>query len=339
MKFMDKQTANASDLGFVVIGRNEGDRLKAGLRAIQTLCPDSPVVYVDSGSTDDSVAFATSLDMAVVELDLSIPFTAARARNAGFDALIAKTPGLAYVQFMDGDCEVQPGWIEAALDTLATHHDIGIVSGRRVEKFPEASTFNTLIDIEWDTPIGERLAVLGDMCVKVAAVEAIEGFSEQIIAAEDDDFCLRARRAGYKTYRIDATMSYHDANIMHLSQWYRRAKRAGHGYANINRIHGNGPEKYFRRELISVTAWGGCVPIAFLAGLVIQPWLSVFILALYAFSIIRSTRRRLGDGDSFKIAATYSVLIFTGKIAEFLGVIQYWKNHLLSRKHQLIEYK
>jgi len=331
--------SNSSAAGFVVIGRNEGDRLKAGLKAIQTLCPDSPVVYVDSGSADDSVAFARSIAMDAVELDLSIPFNAARARNAGFRKLLSENSSLRYVQFMDGDCELIPGWIETAVNMLEESEKIAIVSGRRVEKFPDASVFNTLVDIEWNTPTGESTAVLGDMCVRVSAFREIGGFDEKIIAAEDDDLCLRARRAGYKIYRLDATMSLHDADIMHLSQWYRRSKRGGHGYANIHHIHGSGPDRHFRRELISVIFWGGCMPLAFVFFLILEPAIAMLILVLFGFFVSRTIFRRLKRGDSLKIAFCYGLLIFTGKIPELMGVIEYWKNRLLSRQHQLIEYK
>lgn len=336
---MDQQSESSSSTGFVVIGRNEGERLKSGLNAIQKLCTSSNVVYVDSGSTDGSVTFARSLGIEVVELDLSIPFTAARARNAGFQQLCAVNPDIKYVQFMDGDCELFPGWIKTATQVLADNEQIAVVSGRRVEKFPDASIYNTLMDIEWNTPIGETLAVLGDMCVKASVFKEIGGFAENIIAAEDDDVCLRVRLAGYKIFRLDATMSRHDANIMHLSQWYRRSKRGGHGYANINHIHGNGPDKYFRRELMSVMVWGGCVPLAFLLFLPIQPKIAAAILALYCIFISKTIVRRLKLGDPLKIAFAYGVLIFTGKIPELMGVFEYWKNRLLSRKHQLIEYK
>ncbi len=336
---MENQDSDTRALGFVVIGRNEGERLKAGLHAIAKLCPDSPVVYVDSGSTDDSVAFVTSIGMRVVELDLSIPFTAARARNAGFDTLIKLHPGLRYVQFMDGDCELLPGWVETAVAALEDHKKNAVVSGRRLEKFPRASIYNTLMDIEWNTPVGETLAVLGDMCVKVAVFKEINGFNERIIAAEDDDLCLRARRAGYRIYRLDAEMSRHDANIMHLSQWYRRSRRGGHGYANINHLHGAGPDKYFRRELVSVAVWGGCVPLAFSFFLLVNPPVAVLIFLLYALFIAKTVGRRLKMGDSLNVALAYGVLIFTGKVPELMGVFQYWKNRLLARKHQLIEYK
>jgi glycosyltransferase involved in cell wall biosynthesis len=45
-----------NDVAVVAIGRNEGDRLKACLRSVVDVA--ALVVYVDSGSTDDSVAFA-----------------------------------------------------------------------------------------------------------------------------------------------------------------------------------------------------------------------------------------------------------------------------------------
>ncbi len=326
-------------LGFVVIGRNEGDRLKTGLKAIQSLTPDAPIVYVDSGSTDDSVTFAQSLSITVVELDMSIPFTAARARNAGFERLLSDHPSLLYVQFMDGDCELLPNWVESAISGLESNGSIGIVSGRRSERYPEVSIYNTLIDIEWNTPVGEILAVLGDMCVKVEAFNKIDGFNETIIAAEDDDFCLRARRAGYKTYRLDALMSKHDANILHLSQWYKRSKRGGHGYANIHHLHGKGPEKYFLKEIKSVTFWGFLVPASFIFFLFTAPFISLLIICGYTAFIGKTVLRRIRSGDSLPTAIAYGALIFTGKIPEFMGILQYCKNHLLSRKHQLIEYK
>jgi GT2 family glycosyltransferase len=326
-------------LGFVVIGRNEGERLKSGLKAIQSICPQAPIIYVDSGSNDDSVNFAREHGITTVELDMSIPFTAARARNIGFSTLLKHNQHLHYVQFLDGDCELLPGWVDIATDYLSKNKDVGIASGRRSERFPDASIYNQLIDIEWNTPSGEILAVLGDMCVKVEVFNKIEGFNETIIAAEDDDFCLRARRTNYKTFRLDANMSKHDANIMKLTQWYRRSKRGGHGYANIHHLHGKGPEQYFKREIKSVVFWGALIPTAFILFLFLLPPVSVLILLGYIAFISKTIVRRRRLGDPLKTAIAYGLLIFSGKISEFMGMLQYYKNHLLSRKHQLIEYK
>src|SRR3982074_2080568 len=61
-----------SNLGVVVIGRNEGHRL---ITCLDSLSDALTVIYVDSGSTDRSVQAAQDRGIHVVELDLSIPFT------------------------------------------------------------------------------------------------------------------------------------------------------------------------------------------------------------------------------------------------------------------------
>ena len=103
-----------SAVGAVVIGRNEGIRLQ---RCLKSLVPQvAHLVYVDSGSQDDSVAFARSLGATVVELGTETPFTAARARNAGFEALMGLAE-LDFVQFIDGDCTVGSckEWLQSRL--------------------------------------------------------------------------------------------------------------------------------------------------------------------------------------------------------------------------------
>jgi glycosyltransferase involved in cell wall biosynthesis len=108
----------ACRVGAVLIGRNEGARL---LRCLASVTGKAVrVVYVDSGSTDGSVAAAAAAGAEVVVLDMAQPFTAARARNAGIERL-RTGPQLDYIQFVDGDCELQPNWIDTALAFLNSH--------------------------------------------------------------------------------------------------------------------------------------------------------------------------------------------------------------------------
>jgi glycosyltransferase involved in cell wall biosynthesis len=101
--------------GAVAIGRNEGARLA---RCLESLSMAAALVYVDSGSTDGSVQLALDHSADVIELDMTIPFTAARARNAGFRRMREIAPDLLYVQFMDGDSELIDSWMERALSFM-----------------------------------------------------------------------------------------------------------------------------------------------------------------------------------------------------------------------------
>ena len=121
-------------IGVVVIGRNEGQRLERCLMSLMGRADQ--LVYVDSGSSDGSVQLANRLGVEVVALDMTQPFTAARARNEGFACLQGIVPGIRHVQFVDGDCEVDAGWLGKAQAFLDQHPDVAVVCGRRRERFP-----------------------------------------------------------------------------------------------------------------------------------------------------------------------------------------------------------
>ena len=152
---------------------------------------------MDSGSTDKSRDLARSLGVEVVELDLSRPFTAARARNEGLDRLRDVLPGVEYVQFVNGDCEVRAEWIETARSALEADEKLAVVCGRRRERFPEASIYNTLADMEWDTPIGPAQSCGGDALFRNAALEAVGGYDPSVIAGEEPEMCFRLRAGGW----------------------------------------------------------------------------------------------------------------------------------------------
>lgn len=333
------QNTNSKNVGFILIGRNEGERFKIGLNAVRKLYPHSPVVYVDSGSTDDSVAFASSMGVSITELDMSEPFTAARARNAGARALLKDHPDLFWLQFLDGDCEVLEGWVEKGLEMLSEDSTIGIVSGRRAERFPQNSLYNRLIDMEWNTPIGEIMGVPGDMLMSVEMYNKADGFNDALIAGEDFDLCLRCKNLGFRTYRIDAPMSMHDADIMHFSQWAKRTKRGGHAYANLHHIHKGENAANFTRKIFSIFVWGACIPLMLIASLILWPTGILVILIFILLMVAKNTIKRMNEGDEFDFAWRYSALGYIAKAPELMGVVEYWQVLKSNRKHTLIEYK
>lgn len=204
--------------GLVAIGRNEGERLRACLESV--LNELEHIVYVDSGSTDGSVELAKSMGVCVVELDMSLNFTAARARNAGWRALLEQMPDVDCVQFVDGDCVIERGWLHAAREFLAVNQDYAVVGGRLRERFPENSIYNYMCDLEWDTPVGEAKSCGGISMMRLDALKSIGGFRSELIAGEEPELCVRLRKAGWKIYRLQDNMAWHDAAMTRFGQWW-----------------------------------------------------------------------------------------------------------------------
>ncbi|NJL54834.1 glycosyltransferase [bacterium] len=324
-------------LGLVAIARNEGQRLHQCL--LSALKQVDRVVYVDSGSTDSSVELARSLGVDVVELDMSLPFTAARARNAGCHRLLEIYPDVEFVQFVDGDCEVVEGWCDRALQELEANPKMAVVCGRRRERFPEASIYNQLCDMEWDTPVGEAKYCGGDALMRVAAFQQVDGFNPTLIAGEEPELCVRLRQNGWRIYRIEADMTLHDAQMMHFSQWWKRSLRAGHAYAEGAWLHGRSPERHWVRESRSIWLWGLGIPLVVLGTAWVTWGLSILFLLNYPLLFARIYYRKQQQGLTSQNAALYAVFCVLGKFSMFQGQLQFHWNRLLGKRTRLVEYK
>jgi GT2 family glycosyltransferase len=326
------------EIGVVVIGRNEGERLRRCLLALGGHV--AATVYVDSGSTDGSPGLARSLGADVVELDMSVPFTAARARNAGFDRLRERHPDVTFVQFVDGDCELDAGWLTAAAKELHAKPQAAVVFGRLRERHPEASVYNRLCDLEWGAAlVGEVRSCGGIALMRAEAVRQVGGFDPGVLAAEDDELCLRLRRAGWKVLRIAAEMGRHDAAMTRFGQWWRRSVRCGFAYAQGAALHGRGPERHFVHERRRAVLWGGVLPAAVL--LLAWPtggW-SLLGLLLYLYSAVRFFRYTRGRGAAVGDAVAYAAACTLAKFAHLVGIARFSWHRLRQGPLRLIEYK
>lgn len=320
--------ANLPNVTAIAIGRNEGDRL---IRCLNSLLPQvSRVIYVDSGSTDGSADMARKLGAEVIALDMAQPFTAARARNAGLERVTTGD----FVQLVDGDCEVDPQWIETAIGAMSADRGLAVVAGRRRERFPDKTIYNRLCDTEWNTPVGPAQAVGGDMLARREAIAQIGGFDPGLIAGEEPEMCLRLARAGWKIQRLDAEMTLHDAAMTRFAQWWKRSRRAGHAFAEVSWRYRNGDERFWRRETARSVFWAGILPFALIVAALIQPWF-VLGLLIYSAQITRMAMRD-PDPDGRWQRAAFTML---GKFPEFSGVTEFHIRRLLGRKSGLIEYK
>lgn len=295
----------SAEVGFVIIGRNEGSRLAGCIKSV--LQETNVAVYVDSGSVDRSKELAQKHGLAVVDLDPARPFTAARARNAGAAWLVEHCPELQYVHFIDGDCELVKGWLDKAMDALRSEPDLAAVCGRRRERSPDTSPYNQLCDEEWNTAVGLAKTVGGDALFRIEPLLQVRGFSVDLIAGEEPDLCHRIRLNGWKIRRIGGDMTIHDAAMTRFGQWWQRCRRSGYATAEAFARRGS-HDPHLVREVFSNVFWA--LPI-------LWPLWPLLWLRVY-----------LREGS---LQASFITL---GKLPHLQGQIDYWRQH-----RSLIEYK
>lgn len=330
------KTNRTSYVAAVVIGRNEGQRLVACL--VSLLNSVERIVYVDSGSSDNSLKKAEELGAECLSLDMEQPFTAARARNEGANYLLQKYPDIKVIQFIDGDCEIQKDWLHKAESFLDENNEYAVVCGRRRERFPERSIYNQLCDIEWNTPAGDATACGGDALIRADAFRQVNGYQDDLIAGEEPEMCFRLREKGWKIYRLDEEMTLHDAAITKFSQWWNRAKRAGYAYASLSFLHGTSPESFKVKEVVSILLWGGVLPVfvVFMSTLHLGAF---FLLLLYPLQIFRLTLKFKSLNKPKIVTMSYAVSTVIAKFPQFVGIMKFAVNRLLGDDARIIEYK
>ena len=311
---------NCMRFGVVAIGRNEGCRLKICLASLSAA---SDVVYVDSGSTDQSAKTARATGADVVDLDLTIPFTAARARNTGFARLRQRDEAIDYVQFIDGDCELVASWPQQAVSFLEQNPGVAAVTGRRRERFPAQSVYNWLCDIEWSGPPGESRSFGGDVMLRAHAFDQVGGYRDDMIAGEEPELCVRFRAAGWRIWT-------------RFAQWWRRSLRAGYAYALGAHLHGRAPEYHKTREARRAWLWGVGLPLACVLALLEFGLLGAVLWLAYPLQVARLVLTRKGQlRDRIKVAFFQTLARFP----EGIGQIMFTRDRLLHRQRRLIEYK
>ena len=318
-----------------MIGRNEGERLKRCLSSIEELAPN--VVYVDSGSTDQSIALGRTMAAALVELDLESPFTAARARNAGFKRLLEMRPELKYVFFVDGDCEVERDWLRKASDFLCRHERAAIAWGFRRERYPDKSIYNMLCDYEWwDIASGETKICGGDALIRVSAFKQVQGYRPDLICGEEPEMCVRLRKLGWQIWRLDTPMTLHDAAMSRFAQWWTRMLRGGYGFAQGAALHGNTADRHGVSQTMRAWLWGLFIPLVSLLLTFIFGWRGLILLALYPVQISRLAMSGRRSAKENWLRATALVI---SKFAEMLGQTKYLADRVRRVQSGLIEYK
>ena len=238
----------------------------------------------------------------------------------------------------DGPLPYRPRIFESA-QTLDASSKVVAVCGRQMEIHRNATIYNRMIDIEWDTPVGVAKSCGGCTMFRVSAFQDVGGFDPVVIAGEEPELCVRLRSRGGVVMRIDQPMTMHDADMTRFSQWWMRNVRAGHAYAQGKSLHGAPPERHGVRQSRSIWLWGFVLPLLVLASMMPTRGWSLVLLTGYFVLAIRiwmHTRRR---GVNHFESTLYAVFTVLGKWPQLYGQIKFKWRTLRRTQHTLIEHK
>ena len=334
---------DANACGIVIIGRNEGERLRRCFASV--VGSAAAIVYVDSGSTDDSVSAARQLGVEVVELDMSSPFCAARARNAGYQRLMELDSRLTFVQFVDGDCELVTGWLSAAAMSLESLPRVAIVTGRLHERSPERSIYNRLGNLEWNfAGAGDVESVGGIFMIRSAAFEAVGRFDASIAAGEEPELCQRLIQQGWRLLRLDKHMAWHDLAMVRFGQWWKRMVRFGYGSSDVALRFGL---PRFRRNNLRARVWTLWLVAVIVVGAIVASFptrgaglsMELVLVGLWPLQLTRIAMRTWRGGQPFQLAAAYAASIMISYLPQMLGQMLCWSDRARNRPFRLVEHK
>lgn len=327
-------------ISVVVIGRNEGERLAKCLHSVQaadTGGNDIELIYVDSDSTDGSPERARALGARVLRVQPARP-SAAIGRNAGWRAATGS-----HVLFLDGDTVLARNFLPAALRELEASPEIAVVWGHRREIAPSASLYNRVLDLDWIYPPGDTEFCGGDALFRREIMESSGGFDDTLIAGEEPELCARLRAMGYRIRHLDVPMTGHDLAITHWRQYWRRAERAGHAYAEVSARFANTTSPLWFRESRRNLWHGGIVagglagiPLALLAGM---PGLAVAGLAAAAGVVARTAWRARWKSASAGTLLAYALHSHLQQLPILWGQLAWRRTRRRGRVRGLIEYK
>ena len=327
-------------LSVVIIGRNEGQRLRRCLDSVAAMRdPGGPVevIYVDSASTDGSPELARALGARVIGVQPERP-SAALGRNAGWRA--AHAP---YVLFLDGDTILHPDFVAAALPHLDAP-EVAIVWGHRREIAPNASLFNRVLDLDWIYAPGRTEFCGGDALVRREALEAVDGFDASLIAGEEPELCRRLRGRGWAIEHIDQPMTGHDLAMTQWRQYWRRAFRAGHAYAEVSARYRASGDPFWsdvvRANQIHGALVLGLPLLAIVAALVLGAWWPLAVAALALAALALRTAARVGWKSRDPVTRLlYGIHSHLQQVPILCGQLSYRLDRRHGRQRALIEYK
>lgn len=319
--------AEPMDISFVVIGYNEAASLEACLASIRRAELGNlsyEVIYVDGGSLDNSrhIAEAAGVDMS---LGGEKHRRAAENRNLGIQHARGE-----FVQLLDGDMALAPGWPGWALDFFRATPDAAAVCGNLKETNP--SLLFQALQIDWQQSPGEVDACGGAAMWRRDVLLRAGGFPEFVTYGEEPYLCWRVRNElGYKIHFLNQPMAFHDLDYRGPGDYWRRNVRVGESYAEIASLCFRTDDKFWLKESILNFLWL-VVYILSVLFLFFAPFPVRILIVLFFFLVVfRKFLRLLKSGFSAAVSSIYTAHLYGSKIPIACGEIRWLLKSLIKK--------
>jgi len=280
-------------LSVVVIGRDDGDLLAGCLRSVTEALAgmDHELVYVDSGSADESLPIASKNGARCLRVRAART-TAGLARRIG-----AREARGEYLLFLDGDMRLQPGFVETALTVMETsgydgavgiRHDIYERSGRVTSENPNFYRC---------TARREAQEFGGAILLRADALQRAGGWAANVLTCEEAELHARLAKHGARVVELPVPMIRHIDRARGNRGLFGALitpRRLGLGQALVNAARSRSVWALLRRERVAFLGWAVdamCVAVLCLGG---APSLwaiaTAQALQLAAFALLGSAR-------------------------------------------------
>lgn len=249
------------DLSIIVVNWNTGDLLRRCAASIVDAQPKVAyeIIVVDNASEDESLARLRADEAAAILVREGRLRIVENGDNRGFGRANNQAFALsqaAFVLLLNPDTLMAPGAIERLLEVLRSDPRIGACGPRLVNAdgslqvsvwrnpptaweivfsnvrlyrlLPPRIRGELLLGPHWrhDRRREVRMLSAAAVMVRRSTIDAVGGFDERFhMYAEDNEWCLRMARAGWRLIFEPAAVVRHDEAQSSLKRWTRMEKR------------------------------------------------------------------------------------------------------------------
>jgi GT2 family glycosyltransferase len=175
------------------------------------------LLFVDACSTDESCEYARKHGGGKMEIYV-LPDNLGWAGGNNHAIRYAVENGAEYVVLLNNDMRFSPRWLTDSMSVFRDRPDAGVVG---CEIFNDLGSFEQATN-DYSSMKHEEAAYIPGCCM-IIPVEVLRNVGlineEYEFYAEEDDFEVRAKRAGYKLYCTNVPIwHFHDGSMRHFPE-------------------------------------------------------------------------------------------------------------------------